>query len=397
MRGRAGRVRAGRRRGTRRPRPVGRRRRRRPGGRRRGRPQRRVPDSAGPTPPLHDGDRAVGRGCAVDLYRETLAELDALASGSARSCCAGSARSGWPGCPGDPATTRRPPTARPSMRRLRGPGRGACARTASRSRTTTAPLGQGLFLPDDAAMNPARACHSARRAGSQHRAALHENTRVHRVRAGEVVTERGTVTAARGDRRGRRRRDRLLPRLAGRVRTARLQMLATAPIAPGRLPCPVYGRWGYDYAQQTPDGRLFVGGGRDRFVEDEWTSATPTDRAGAGATSSASAARMAGGPVRVTHRWAASVGFTAGRPARCARWSPTAWSRSAATTAPAIWSARSPPGRRSRSPATAPRRRPGAPPFPSCPPLRGLRRGDGRTGRGERAADPAAGYRTMGR
>jgi glycine/D-amino acid oxidase-like deaminating enzyme len=106
----------------------------------------------------------------------------------------------------------------------------------------------------------------------------------------------------------------LLPQLAGRVRTARLQMLATEPVAPGRLPCPVYGRWGYDYAQQDAAGRLFVGGGRDRFEADEWTADTqPTAEVQSHIEHVAT--RMAGAPVHVTHCWAASVGFTPdGRP-----------------------------------------------------------------------------------
>jgi gamma-glutamylputrescine oxidase len=92
------------------------------------------------------------------------------------------------------------------------------------------------------------------------------------------------------------------------VRTARLQMLATRPVG-RRLPCPVYGRWGYDYAQQDAAGRILAGGGRDRFVDDEWTSeATPTPLVQAWIEQVA--ARMAGGPISVTHRWAASVGYT---------------------------------------------------------------------------------------
>jgi glycine/D-amino acid oxidase-like deaminating enzyme len=102
----------------------------------------------------------------------------------------------------------------------------------------------------------------------------------------------------------------VVPRVARRLRTARLQMLATEPVAPGRLPCPVYGRWGYDYAQQGPDGRLYVGGGRDRFVKAEWTgSVEPSPQVQR--YLDGIAGRMAGAPVAVSHRWAASVGFTA--------------------------------------------------------------------------------------
>jgi glycine/D-amino acid oxidase-like deaminating enzyme len=86
-------------------------------------------------------------------------------------------------------------------------------------------------------------------------------------------------------------------------------MLATSPLGPPAVPCPVYGRWGYDYLQQTSDGRVFAGGGRDRFVDEEWThDAGPSPQVQAYIETVA--ARMAGGPVRVTGRWAASVGFT---------------------------------------------------------------------------------------
>ena len=71
----------------------------------------------------------------------------------------------------------------------------------------------------------------------------------------------------------------------------------------------MYGRWGYDYGQQLPDGRLFVGGGRDRFADPEWTHDTdPTEPVQAYIETVAE--RMAGRPVEVTDRWAASVGFT---------------------------------------------------------------------------------------
>jgi glycine/D-amino acid oxidase-like deaminating enzyme len=175
------------------------------------------------------------------------------------------------------------------------------------------PLGRGLFLPDDAATNPAvRATRLATLLAPQ--ADLHEHTRVTGIEAGRVTTERGTVSAGVVIVAVDGRLDVLLPQLNGRVRTARLQMLATAPIGEARLPCPVYGRWGYDYAQQLPDGRLFVGGGRDRFVEDEWTTeAEPSEPVQHYIDTVAE--RMASGPVEVTDRWAASVGFTPdGRP-----------------------------------------------------------------------------------
>jgi glycine/D-amino acid oxidase-like deaminating enzyme len=156
-------------------------------------------------------------------------------------------------------------------------------------------------------MNPARrALALAEALGA--RASLREHTVASTVDSKRVVTDRGVISAGIVIAAVDGRLDELLPQLETRVRTARLQMLATAPIPP-RLPCPVYGRWGYDYAQQDADGRLYVGGGRDHHVADEWTlDATPT--AAVQAWIEAVAERMAAGPVGVTHRWAASVGYT---------------------------------------------------------------------------------------
>ncbi|HET6877054.1 MAG TPA: FAD-dependent oxidoreductase [Jatrophihabitans sp.] len=265
----------------------------------------------GPAPFLHD---AIGRwgDCAVDLYRETLTEIDrleaTLPAGTLRRV--GSIR--LAGLPGEPADERE----RAEVEREAKD----CAEHAAALREHgiavedyDGDLGRGIYLPDDAAVNPAvRAIELARRMAD--RAALHEHTPVERIEHGAVHTENGTIRANVVIVAVDGRLDRLLPALAAHVRTARLQMLATGPVAPPRLPCPVYGRWGYDYAQQDDAGRLFVGGGRDLFVEAEWTHSTePTPPVQAHIEDVGR--RMAAAPVEVTHRWAASVGFTGdGRP-----------------------------------------------------------------------------------
>jgi glycine/D-amino acid oxidase-like deaminating enzyme len=265
---------------------------------------------AGPEEPLHTAIGLWGD-CAADLYHATLAELRSLKArlgdGVVRSV--GSIR--LAGIPGEPRNAAEAAD--------RAAEEADCALQAAALRQHgiaveeyDGPLGRGLFLPDDAAMNPAvRATRIAAEAAV--RARLHEHTTVREVQPGAVLTDRGRITAGRVVVAVDGRLDVLLPQLAGRVTTARLQMLATAPVEP-RLPCPVYGRWGYDYAQQLPDGRLFVGGGRDRFVDAEWTTANePT--AEVQAYIDVVAERMAGRPVTATHRWAASVGFTPdGRP-----------------------------------------------------------------------------------
>lgn len=261
----------------------------------------------GPALFLHDAVARWGPS-AADLYRETLAELDRLAAtlrpGVVRRV--GSIR--LAGLPGDPVDDAEAADRDAEVKDCESHAAALRAHGIA-VEDYDGPLGQGIFLPDDAAVNPAvRAIEVAGQL--EHRAALYESTRAQRVEPGCVTTDRGpieadaVIVAVDGG------LARIVPRLARRVRTARLQMLATTPVAAGRLPCPVYGRWGYDYAQQGAEGRLYVGGGRDRFVTAEWTESTepsPQVQSHIGAV----AVRMAGGPVEVTHRWAASVGYTA--------------------------------------------------------------------------------------
>ncbi len=261
---------------------------------------------------LHRAIAVWGEQAAVELYRATLAELDRLteiAPDAVRRC--GSLRlADLPGPPQDDAEAAD-----------RAAELADCADHAAALRVHgiaveeyEGELGRGLFLSDDGAMNPA---HRALRlaAGLSGRAALYEHTPVLAVQPGRVTSAHGVVStgvvvvAVDGG------LEHVVPQTTGRVRSARLQMLATLPVAAGRLPYPVYGRWGYDYAQQGRDGRLYVGGGRDRFAPEEWTTDTaPT--APVQAWIEGVAARMAGGgPVGVARRWAATVGFTVdGRP-----------------------------------------------------------------------------------
>ena len=268
----------------------------------------------GPALFLHDAIARWGKDAAVGLYRATLRELDALADALGPEVVrpVGSIR--LAGLPGEPASDAE------ALEREREVADCAAHEAALREHAIAVEsydgrLGRGIFLPDDAAMNPARrALGLAARLARRDRAELYEHTSVTRIEAGRVVTGRGTVRARTVIVAVDGRLEHVLPQLSGRVRAARLQMLATEPVAPDRLPCPVYGRWGYDYAQQDAAGRLYVGGGRDLFVQDEWTSDTQPTAPVQGYLDQL-AARMAAAPVRVTHRWAASVGFTPdGRP-----------------------------------------------------------------------------------
>lgn len=266
----------------------------------------------GPALFLHEAIGAWGADAAVGLYRATLAELDALEERLGAQVVRRTGSIRLAGLPGDPLDQDEVDE--------REAERADCAALADALREHgfdvedyDGPLGHGVFLPDDASMNPAVRIVSLA-AHLRTRAALYERSAVRSVSPGRVETAHATVSAGVVVVAVDGRLELVLPQLAGHVRTARLQMLSSAPVAPDRLPCPVYGRWGYDYAQQTTDGRLFVGGGRDRFVDDEWTADTePTQPVQTYIESVA--ARMAGMPIEVTHRWGASVGYTPdGRP-----------------------------------------------------------------------------------
>jgi glycine/D-amino acid oxidase-like deaminating enzyme len=104
----------------------------------------------------------------------------------------------------------------------------------------------------------------------------------------------------------------LSPALDGAVRPRRGQVLVTAPLGRRLFPCPHYARHGYDYWQQTDDGRLVIGGSRDRAFEDEFTAAEGTTPVVQRAIEEL-AAKLVGEQMRVTHRWSGIFGTTADR------------------------------------------------------------------------------------
>ena len=247
----------------------------------------------------HDAVSALGRARAVRLYRRTLAELERIAAET-------------------PAAVRRTGSLRVAASDAE---REDCARQLAAMRADDLPVepyhgpeGVGLLFPADAASDPVARCLALADRGARAGARLHERTRVCDVVAGsggvEVRTERGTVRAASAVVAVDGRLARLLPELAGAVRTARLQMLATAPVRDHAIPRPVYSRYGYDYWQQLPSGEILVGGARDLGGVAEWTDdATPGD-AVQGALDRL-LRDIIGVRAPVTHRWAASVGYTA--------------------------------------------------------------------------------------
>lgn len=173
--------------------------------------------------------------------------------------------------------------------------------------------GIGIFLPTDGAFNPLQRCRLQARALEARGARLFGRTPVTRVESGRggvrVHTPHAILTAARVFVAVDGGLERILPVFEGRVRTARLQMLATGPTPEVAIPCPVYYRHGYEYWQQLPDGSVALGGFRDQGGEREWThDATPADPVQSALEAFLRAHLRLAAPI--SHRWAGAVAFT---------------------------------------------------------------------------------------
>lgn len=242
----------------------------------------------------HDAVRTLGRERARRLYELTLAEMERITAGTPEHVRrVGSLRiaadeAEWEDC-------------RKQLRAMVADG--------FEVEFYNGPEGRGLLFPRDGAFQPLARCRALARRVTAAGAGLFEGSPALTLAGGEVTTPNGRVrcraviVAVDG------RLETLLPELAGRVRTARLQMLATAPTDEVSLPRPVYLRNGYEYVQRLPDGRVALGGFRDAGGEAEWESS--------GVPSATVQGRLErflredlGVKAPVTHRWAAPVGYT---------------------------------------------------------------------------------------
>jgi len=168
--------------------------------------------------------------------------------------------------------------------------------------------GEGLLLLTDGAFNPLLRCRLLTRSALERGAQLYEHSAATHIESRVVQVGRATIrckfviVAVDG------RIELIFPQLQSKVRTARLQMIGTAPTNEVSFTRPVYARWGYDYWQQLSDGCVVIGGGRDRVEEQEWTcDVQPTS---AVQDYLDDLRERIGVRAAITHRWAASVGYT---------------------------------------------------------------------------------------
>ncbi|WP_373065002.1 NAD(P)/FAD-dependent oxidoreductase, partial [Gemmatimonas sp.] len=169
--------------------------------------------------------------------------------------------------------------------------------------------GVGLTFATDGAFNPLARCRVLAQKAVRGGAQLFSRSPATAVQGTRVETAQGTVHCDRVIVAIDGRLELLLPELIGRVRTARLQMLATAPTTEISVPAPMYYRDGHEYWQQLPDGSIAIGGFRDQGGPSEWTcDATPTDTVQT--MLEAFVRTHLGVHAPITHRWAASAGYT---------------------------------------------------------------------------------------
>ena len=249
---------------------------------------------AGLAPFYHDAVSRFGRHRARSMYKATLEELERIATEM-------------------PAMVNRTG----SLRIGESPDEEAdCARQLAAMRADHLPAehyegleGRGILVCGDGTFQPHERCRALADAALREGAVLFERSRVTDIVPGVVRTGHGAVTARHVVVAVDGALDTLLPELATEVRTARLQMLATAPTHEVHVPRPVYARWGYDYWQQRPDGTIALGGARDVGGEAEWTyDTTPTDTVQDALEQRLRERLDVRAPI--THRWAASVSYT---------------------------------------------------------------------------------------
>jgi gamma-glutamylputrescine oxidase len=242
----------------------------------------------------HDAVARHGRARAVAIYRHTLAQIDRMAAETTEAV----RRTGSLRIATSPAEEQDCDAQFDAMR--------ADDLPVERYHGTE---GTGLLFPHDASFNPLLRCRLLAEAAVARGARLFEHSAALDVRQGSVVLEDAVVAcdhvfvALDGG------LVRLLPELAGSVRTARLQMLSTEPAPEVRIPRPVYSRWGFEYWQQLEDGRVALGGFRDSS-DDEWTDSTEPSAA-VQARLEQHLRDVVGVLAPITRRWAASVGYTA--------------------------------------------------------------------------------------
>ena len=170
----------------------------------------------------------------------------------------------------------------------------------------------GCLTDHDGALHPARWYRMLAGAAEAAGARIHEGTRVEAPVAapgeGPLLLENGTVQARHVVVAADGALPALVPEYARRVRSRRLHMVATESLPP-TIENLVYARWGFEYLQQRPDGRILVGGfgdvdGESSYTDSDAGSPLIWDRV------DAYLREDLGVSAELSHRWAGVVGYS---------------------------------------------------------------------------------------
>ncbi|HEU0246921.1 MAG TPA: FAD-dependent oxidoreductase [Gaiellaceae bacterium] len=156
-----------------------------------------------------------------------------------------------------------------------------------------------IFHPPDGVLQPARLVRGLAARAAEAGVEIHEHTRVGSVQETGADT---VVVATDGYPSG------LLGELEGLIVPTRGQVIATEPIEERLFEIPHYGRHGFDYWHQTPDGRIVAGGFRDVSLDTEFTAEEVTTPVVQAALDRFVESHL-GRALRVDYRWAGIFGM----------------------------------------------------------------------------------------
>jgi glycine/D-amino acid oxidase-like deaminating enzyme len=156
-----------------------------------------------------------------------------------------------------------------------------------------------VFHPSDASLQPARWVRRLAVRAAEAGVEIREHSRIESI-AGLEADQ--VLVATDGYPSG------LLGAIEGLIVPTRGQMIATEPLAERLFDRPHYGRHGFDYWQQTSDGRILAGGFRDSALHEEFTT-EETTTPGIQDALEAFVADLVGRPLRVDYRWAGLFGL----------------------------------------------------------------------------------------
>src|SRR4051794_17431478 len=160
-----------------------------------------------------------------------------------------------------------------------------------------------IFHPPDGSLQPARWVRRLAARAAEAGADLREHARVESL---DELQADHVVLATDGYTHG------LVGELDAAIKPTRGQVLVTEPLDRRLFPCPHYARHGYDYWQQTPDGRVVAGGFRDKALDHEYTAEEATTPVIQGHLEQFVTDLLGEAPA-IEHRWAGIFGTTADR------------------------------------------------------------------------------------